>query len=146
MTEGELAAPPARRTIHDLLAEARARLDRLKPSEAPAALLDGALLVDIRSGDVRRREGVVPGAAWFPRTVLEWRLDPASGHRAEGVGGHDRHVILMCSEGYSSSLAAATLQELGFRRATDVVGGFEAWRDAGLPVVSGEGGSPTRGE
>jgi rhodanese-related sulfurtransferase len=128
-----MAAPRA--TIDDLLEAARARLDRLSPHEAAAALEHGALLVDIRSELQREREGVVPGAAFHPRNVLEWRLDPESGYADPAVGGLDRHVILMCDAGYQSSLAAATLQDLGFERATDLAGGFQAWRAAGLPVT-----------
>ena len=124
-----------RRTIDDLLAGARERLDRLGPAEASAAVERGALLVDIRSEAQRERDGVVPGAVFHPRNVLEWRADPASGHSDPAIAGDlDRHVILMCHEGYQSSLAAATLQDLGFTRATDLAGGFEAWRAAGLPV------------
>jgi rhodanese-related sulfurtransferase len=95
----------------------------------------GAVLVDIRSEVQRERDGVIPGAHFHPRNVLEWRLDPASGHCDPVLAGDlDRHVILVCNEGYQSSLAAATLQELGFTRATDLAGGFQAWRAAGLPV------------
>jgi rhodanese-related sulfurtransferase len=126
-----------RSTIADLLAAARARLRRLSPLEAQAAQAEGALLVDTRSGDQRRQEGVIPGSLHIPLSVLEWRLDPAgdADFRNRHVGGLDQHVVLVCAHGYSSSLAAARLQELGFGRATDVEGGFEAWRDAGLPVV-----------
>src|SRR5436305_11701381 len=97
----------------------------------------GALLVDIRSELQRAADGVVPGAVFFPRNVLEWRLDPASGHSDPRVPGRDAVVILMCNEGYQSSLAAATLKDLGFARATDLAGGFQAWRAAGLPVEAG---------
>ena len=97
-------------------------------------MADGALLVDIRSERQRDADGVVPGSLFIARNVLEWRMDPSSGHQHPSVGGLDRRVILMCNEGYQSSLAAATLQTLGFARATDLIGGFQAWRDAGLPV------------
>jgi rhodanese-related sulfurtransferase len=80
---------------------------------------------------------VVPDAVYFPRNVLEWRCDPASEVRDPRVGGTDRRVIVMCDAGYASSLAATSLQELGFEHATDLVGGFQAWRDAGLPVEPG---------
>jgi rhodanese-related sulfurtransferase len=134
----------ARRTLDDLLAVARARIDRLDPHEALAAVEAGALLVDIRSQDARDRDGVVPGALHLPRTVLEWRVDPDSPSRDARVGGLDARLILLCDHGYSSSLAAATLVELGFARAGDVVGGFEAWRAAGLPVVQADAiGLPT---
>jgi rhodanese-related sulfurtransferase len=125
-----------RQTIEGLLSESRARLDRLAPRDADAAMASGALLVDIRSESQRDADGVVPRSLVIARNVLEWRLDPASGHQHPSVGGLDRQVILMCDEGYQSSLAAATLQTLGFVRATDVVGGFQGWRDAGLPVHS----------
>lgn len=120
--------------MHDLLAEARARLVRLEPAEAADAVRAGALLVDIRSQDVREAHGVVPGSVHVARTVLEWRVDPESDHRNPRIADLGAHLILMCSEGYSSSLAAATLQDLGFSRATDLAGGFEAWKAAGLPV------------
>jgi rhodanese-related sulfurtransferase len=123
-----------RRTINDLLADARDRLERLEPPAANAAHQAGALLVDIRSDVQREADGVVPGALFFPRNVLEWRLDPASGHADPRVPGPGAEVIVMCNDGYQSSLAAATLQELGFARATDLVGGYQAWRAAGLPV------------
>jgi rhodanese-related sulfurtransferase len=126
----------ARKTIDDLLAQARARLARLDPGEAQAAITDGAQLIDVRSDSQRARDGVVPGSIHFPRNVLEWRVDPASGHADPRVARLDAHLILMCAEGYQSSLAASTLQELGFARATDLAGGFEAWREAGLPVVA----------
>jgi rhodanese-related sulfurtransferase len=108
---------------------------RPDPPAAEAALADGALLIDIRSEAQRAADGVIPGALWFARNVLEWRLDPASSH-ADPVASADldRPVILVCDEGYQSSLAAATLRDLGFRRATDLDGGFQAWRAAGLPV------------
>ena len=124
----------ARKTIDELLAEARAGLARLDPHEALDAVRDGALLLDIRSESQREADGVVPGAIWFSRNVLEWRCDPSCDARDERVGGLDRQVIVMCDEGYQSSLAAATLQQLGFARATDLAGGFQAWRAGGLPV------------
>jgi rhodanese-related sulfurtransferase len=125
----------ARQTIHDLLAAARARIERVEPEQAALEVKrEGALLVDIRSELDRARDGVIPGAMFHPRSVLEWRMDPASGHSDPAVGGLDRRVILVCHEGYQSSLAAANLRELGFARVADLVGGFQAWRDAGLPV------------
>ena len=124
-----------RRTIDDLLAEARSSLQRLTPEEAVAAMADGAVLVDVRSDHQRERDGIVPDAVHHPRNVLEWRADPASDARDERIADHGRHLIVMCNEGYASSLAAATLQELGFERATDLDGGFQAWRDAGLPTA-----------
>ena len=124
----------ARMTIDELLAQARAGLERVGPQEAHEALRDGALLVDIRAEHQRAADGVVRDAIWLARNVLEWRCDPSSDARDERVGGLQRHVIVMCDEGYQSSLAAATLQQLGFARATDLDGGFQAWRAAGLPV------------
>jgi rhodanese-related sulfurtransferase len=126
-----------RKTIDQLLAEARSRLERLEPEEALAAQRGGALLIDTRSSDERAREGVIPGALHIPRTVLEWRLDPENdpSHRSPYVQGLDQQLVVVCAHGYSSSLAAATLQELGFTRATDVAGGFVAWKEQGLPVI-----------
>jgi rhodanese-related sulfurtransferase len=113
-------------TIDELLAAARARIRRYRPRELPP----DAVLVDIRAGDSRARDGVVPGALHIPRTVLEWRLAPTSAWRTPHVEPRDR-VVLLCDHGYSSSLAAATLVELGVD-AGDVVGGFEAWVADGL--------------
>jgi rhodanese-related sulfurtransferase len=126
-----------RKTIAQLLADARSRIERLEPAEALAAQEAGALVIDTRSGDERAREGVIPGALHIPRSVLEWRLDPDNdpAHRSPYVRGLDQHLVLVCAHGYSSSLAAATLQELGFSRATDIAGGFTAWREQGLPVI-----------
>ncbi len=124
----------SRLTIDDLLAAARERIDRVEPEEAASEMSAGALLVDIRSESQRSDDGVIPGAAYHPRNVLEWRMDPASGHSDPAVGGLDRRVIVVCNEGYQSSLAAATLRDIGFTRAADLVGGFQAWRGAGLPV------------
>ena len=129
----------ARTTIHELLAAARARLERLEPEAAAQAAADGdAILVDIRSETQRAQEGTIAGAVWHPRNVLEWRVDPACSH-ADPVLSRDlgARLVLVCHEGYQSSLAAATLQDLGFARATDLAGGFRAWRAAGLPVVPG---------
>jgi rhodanese-related sulfurtransferase len=123
-----------RTTVDELLASARARLQRVDPEQASAARARGALLIDIRSEVQRATDGVVPDAVFFPRNVLEWRCDPSSSHRDPRVGGLEREVILMCNEGYQSSLAAAALQDIGFARATDLIGGFQAWRAAGLPV------------
>jgi rhodanese-related sulfurtransferase len=123
-----------RLTIDDLLAEARTRIDRVSPQDASTEMTDGALLVDIRSESQRAQDGVIPGAIHHPRNVLEWRMDPSSGHNDPAVGGVERRVIVVCNEGYQSSLAAATLRDIGFARAADLVGGFQAWRGAGLPV------------
>jgi rhodanese-related sulfurtransferase len=123
------------KTVDQLLAEARVRLRRMSPAEAADALAGGGLLVDIRPADQRHREGEVPGARVIARNSLEWRLDPSSPDRIAEVTGHEQVVVVLCSEGYASSLVAATLQEMGFRNATDVVGGFQAWKTAGLPVA-----------
>jgi rhodanese-related sulfurtransferase len=124
-----------RTTINDLLDAARERLDRLRPADALDAVQRGAVLVDIRSETQREADGLIPGARFCPRNVLEWRVDPASGHADPSLGGDvDAWLVLVCNEGYQSSLAAATLQDLGFARATDLEGGFQAWRAAGLPV------------
>jgi rhodanese-related sulfurtransferase len=123
-----------RQTIHDLLARTRARYRRLTPAEAFAAMRAGALLIDIRTDTQRRRDGEIPGALVIDRTVLEWRVDPASGSTHPAIGGLDAPLILLCAQGYSSSLAVGTLLDLGASRVTDIVGGFEAWRAAGLPV------------
>jgi rhodanese-related sulfurtransferase len=130
-----MAGDTPRTTIHELLEAARRRLRRLDPREARDAVDAGAVLIDIRSERQRECDGIIPGAHFLPRNVLEWRLDPASGHSDPTLGDDlDRHVILVCNEGYQSSLAAATLQDLGFRRATDLRGGFQAWRAAGYAV------------
>ena len=121
-------------SIDDMLAAARARLARLTPLEAAAAARQGALLVDTRPVEQRRRDGEIPDALVIDRNVLEWRLDPACDARIPEAGDRDRVVIVVCNEGYASSLAAAGLQDLGLHNATDLVGGFQAWRDAGLPV------------
>jgi rhodanese-related sulfurtransferase len=124
----------AARSIDDLLAEARAGLRRLSPREAATAMDDGAVLVDIRPYEQRSRDGEVPGALHVDRNVLEWRLDPQSAHRIPHVARPDLLLMVLCNEGYASSLAAATLRELGLD-ATDVDGGFQAWLAAGLPTV-----------
>jgi rhodanese-related sulfurtransferase len=123
-----------RRTVDDLLEEARRGLDRVRPHEAREAVEAGALIIDVRSDAQRAADGAVPGAIHHSRNVLEWRCDPACEHRDPRIGGLDRHLIVMCDDGYASSLAAASLQALGFGRATDMAGGFQAWRAAGLPV------------
>jgi rhodanese-related sulfurtransferase len=122
------------KSVDDLLADARARLTRLGPHEAAAAVGEGALLIDIRAESQRAADGVVPGAIFVARNVLEWRCDPTSQHRDARIDGRTQQLILMCNEGYQSSLAAATLHELGLTRTTDLAGGFQAWRAAGLPV------------
>lgn len=121
-------------TIDELLDRARRQLVRLEPEQAATELAQGALLIDIRPADQRAQGGDVPGATVIDRNVLEWRLDPASRWRIAAITGPDIRVIVLCNEGYSSSLAAATLNELGLVNATDVIGGFQAWQAAGLPT------------
>lgn len=121
-------------TIDQLLSAARARLRRVGPHAAAALAADGGVLVDIRPVAQRQREGRLPGALIVERNVLEWRFDPASPHRLPELTGHQQPIVIVCSEGYASSLAAAVLQDLGLRHATDLEGGFQAWAAAGLPV------------
>ena len=128
-----LERPAGARSIDELLAEARSRLVRLSPAQAAARVARGALLVDIRPAAQRAVEGEVPGSLIVERNVLEWRFDPASDARLPEAG-YDVEVIVLCSEGYTSSLAADALRSLGITRATDVDGGFVAWRAAGLPT------------
>ena len=128
--------PEGARTIDEILDDARARLTRLTPADALRAVADGALLVDIRPAAQRAAEGEVPGALAVERNVLEWRFDPQSDARLPEAS-YDLRVLVLCSEGYTSSLAAAALQDLGVHRATDVEGGFRAWRAAGLPTTGG---------
>jgi rhodanese-related sulfurtransferase len=120
--------------VDRLLAEARAALDRVGPDEAASILDAGGLLVDIRPVAQRRQFGEIPGSLVIERNVLEWRLDPAGADRLPEIIGPEHQVVVFCQEGYASSLAAASLQALGLRRATDLDGGFVAWKRAGLPV------------
>ncbi|MBG6093601.1 rhodanese-like domain-containing protein [Actinomadura viridis] len=126
--------PAGARSIDEILAGARARLDRVEPERAHAEWRAGALLIDIRPAAQRAAEGEVPGALVIERNVLEWRLDPACEARLPVATGYDVRPIILCSEGYTSSLAAAALHDLGLTRATDVAGGFQAWKAAGLPA------------
>jgi rhodanese-related sulfurtransferase len=127
--------PPGARSVDELLAEARARIARVTPHEAATRVARGAVLVDIRPAGQRAREGEVPGALAIERNVLEWRFDPASDARLPEATGYDVDVVVLCSEGYTSSLAADALRSLGLHRATDVIGGFLAWAAAGLPTT-----------
>ena len=127
--------PPGSRGIDEILAAARARLDRLDPERAHLAHRGGALLVDIRPAAQRAAHGTVPGSLVIERNVLEWRFDPRCPARLPQAVGYDLRVMVICQEGYTSSLAAVALQDLGLHHATDVVGGFVAWRLAGLPVL-----------
>ena len=122
----------AERSIDEVLAEARRRLPpRVKAEELATAMEEGALVVDTRSEAQRRRDGELPGAVVVERNVLEWRLDPASSHRLVEAGDRLRTVIVVCDEGYASSLAAASLQDLGLINATDLDGGYQAWKQLG---------------
>jgi rhodanese-related sulfurtransferase len=123
--------------IDELLERVREEYERIEPREAYDAAHRGeALLVDIRYAALRQRDGVIPGALVVERNELEWRLDPRGSHRAPEATGHDLRVVVICNEGYASSLAAASLHRLGLHRATDLIGGFQAWKAAGLPVTS----------
>jgi rhodanese-related sulfurtransferase len=114
--------------IDVLLAHARSGLDRVRPENLAEEVAAGAILIDTRPIEQRQRDGDLPGAIVVDRNVLEWRLDPTSPHRLPIATDANRRFIIVCNEGYSSSLAAATLQELGLHFATDLVGGFQAWR------------------
>ena len=134
---------PSPTSVEQLLAAARARLRRMAPAEAHAAMDDGALLVDIRSDGQRAADGEIPGARIVQRNALEWRLDPGCAHRDPELCRRGARIVLLCDEGYQSSLAAATLLSFGVD-ATDVIGGFRAWRAAGLPVATPAGLQPER--
>ncbi len=123
-----------RHTVNQLLEASRARIDRLDPFATRAAAERGALVIDTRCSEQRQQTGIIPGSVHVPLSVLYWRLDPASGYEDPGLADLDRPIILVCADGYSSSVAAATLRDLGFARAGDLDGGFNAWQAAGLPV------------
>jgi len=125
--------------VDELLTRARARLDRVTPEQALAAFHDGALLVDTRPDFQRDADGAIPGALVIERNHLEWRLDPGGEARIPEAVGFDVRVVVLCDEGYASGLAAASLLDLGLSSATDLIGGFQAWRAAGLPVVPSGG-------
>ena len=122
------------RTVDELLEAARVSLRRVTPTEAEQAAANGALLVDIRPSEQRSRDGQIPGALTIDRNVLEWRLDPASEHRIPEITSYEHTIVVVCNEGYASSFAAHTLQQIGLNRATDLIGGIQAWKAAGLPV------------
>lgn len=130
-----ITAPPGSRGIDEILTESRNRLRRLNPLQAHRAQRDGAVLVDIRPAQQRRQFGEIPNALIIERNVLEWRFDPRSDARLPIADRYDLPVVVLCQEGYTSSLAAAALQLLGLHRATDLAGGFAAWQAAGLPVI-----------
>jgi rhodanese-related sulfurtransferase len=123
-------------TIDEVLAQARAELDRVTPQRADELRRAGALLVDIRPHANRLAEGEIPDSVPVERIVLEWRLDPTGEHRLPGFTA-DTPVVVLCNEGYASSLAARDVRQLGVRSVTDLIGGFRAWRAAGLPVRPG---------
>ncbi|WP_110084962.1 rhodanese-like domain-containing protein [Streptomyces sp. NRRL WC-3549] len=124
--------------IDELLEAIRAGYERFDPSQAAAAAAEGALLVDIRYAALREKDGRIPGAFVVERNELEWRLDPRGSHRLPEAVSHDLRIVVICNEGYASSLAVASLRQLGLHRATDLIGGFQAWRAAGLPVTAGD--------
>lgn len=132
--------------IDELLERVRRGLDRVTPEQAYDIAGSGGLLVDTRYAALRERDGLIPGALVVERNELEWRLDPQGSHRAPEAVSHELRIVVFCNEGYASSLAAASLRQLGLRHATDLVGGFQAWKAAGLPVegpgLSGEGPGP----
>lgn len=130
-----MAMDAPRRTLDEMLDQARARVNRLDPEAALAAAGRGAPIIDIRSVVDRERDGIIPCSIHIPRTVLEWRLDPDSLLRNPHIDGADQHMVLVCDHGYSSLLAAAALIDLGFADVSDVIGGFAEWRDAGLPTA-----------
>jgi rhodanese-related sulfurtransferase len=130
----------SRRNIDDVLAAAQARLKRLTPAQAATRVREGWTLVDVRAADLRARDGRIPGAVHAPLAVLEWRVDPESGSQEPALAGKEQRLILFCHEGYSSSLAAVRLHELGYPNTTDLIGGFSAWKKAGLPVEAEEHG------
>ncbi len=135
--------PPGSHTIDEILAAARARLLRLKPDEAFLEAAAGAVLIDIRPAAQRARDGEIPGSVIVERNHVEWRLDPCSEARLPWVTGYDHRIIVVCQEGYTSSLAAVALLDLGLHRATDLIGGFSAWTAAGLPSAPGGAGTVT---
>ena len=130
------AEPATRVSVDQMLTRARSRLHRVDPHQADADIRRGALLVDIRPAAQRAASGEIPGSVIIERNHLEWRLDPASDARLPWATGYDLRTIVICAEGYTSSLAAAALLDLGLARATDVVGGYQAWQDAGLPTAA----------
>jgi rhodanese-related sulfurtransferase len=127
---------PAKKSVAALLDEARADIQRHTVQDAFDYQQQGALLIDIRPIAQRAEHGVIPSALCIERNVLEWRLDPQCEHRLPGIGSYERHVIIVCQQGYASSFAAASLRLLGYENVADVVGGFDEWRSAGLPVQS----------
>jgi len=135
--------PQGARGIDEILAAARGRLRRLTPHEAFREWAGGGVLIDIRPAAQRADEGEIPGSVIVERNHLEWRLDPGCDARLPWVTGYDHRIIVFCVDGYTSSLAAVALHDLGLRRATDVIGGFRAWTAAGLPTAAAGTGAVT---
>ena len=133
--------PLGARSIEEILAGARARLVRLTPRQAFGEMSLGGMLIDIRPAAQRAEQGEIPGSTVVERNHLEWRLDPGSDARLPWVTGYDHRIIVFCVDGYTSSLAAAALQDLGLTRATDVVGGYRAWVAEGLPAAPASAGT-----
>jgi rhodanese-related sulfurtransferase len=133
--------PAGARSIEEILADARGRLRRVTPDEAFRERAEGAVLIDIRPASQRADEGEIPGSAIVERNHLEWRLDPGCDARLPWVTGYDHRIIVVCQEGFTSSLAAAALHDLGLGRATDLIGGFRAWSAAGLPTATADAGT-----
>ncbi len=126
---------PPRLTIDEMVDAARRRIQRLSPQEAAAAQRAGAVLVDTRDSSDRAAEGAIPDSVWHHRNLLEWRADPASARPDVRIADPSLQLIVVCNDGYSSSLAAASLVDLGFTRAGDLAGGYRAWKRAGLPTL-----------
>ncbi len=135
MTGKATPAEASPSNVDQLVERARATYSRVRAYEAAALGTDGGLLVDTRPAAQRAEFGEIPGALVIERNVLEWRLDPTSPHRHSALTGPDQHVVVICQAGYASSLAAASLRQLGLTNATDLIGGFEAWAQAGLPIA-----------
>jgi rhodanese-related sulfurtransferase len=135
--------PPGSHTIEEILAAARARLVRVEPDQAFREVADGAVLIDIRPVAQRAHDGEIPGSLIVERNHLEWRVDPCCEARLPWVTGYDHRIIVFCQDGYTSSLAAAALLDLGLHRATDLIGGFTAWTALGLPSAPGGTGTVT---
>ncbi|HEY1625830.1 MAG TPA: rhodanese-like domain-containing protein [Streptosporangiaceae bacterium] len=135
--------PEGARSIEEILAAARARLDRLTPAEAVKEQQAGAFLVDIRPAWQRAEQGEIPGSTVIERNHLEWRLDPGGEARLPWVTGYGHRIVVFCVQGYTSSLAAAALRDLGLSRATDIDGGYQAWVADGFPSAPAGAGAAT---
>ena len=134
------------RSADDLVKRARRHIDRTRPEDLADVVSAGGLVVDIRPAAQRSDEGELPGALVIERNVLEWRLDPHGDHRLPETTGFDRPVVVVCSEGYASSLAAASLHQLGYRKATDLIGGYRAWRSFMEAGAAGAGAGAVNAE